>query len=102
MEFDEEGNILLPITRNSRMVLNCPRTGEIFEPRPEQTMVLSITAQQQELYKYRDFIRSAPHDPAGLRERGAPCATCKVTLYTVLRVGTSEKMFKICANGHLQ
>lgn len=102
MEFDEDGNILLPVTRDSRMVLTCPRTGEIYEPKPDQTIVLSMMAQQPELYKYQELIRTAPYDQAGLKEIGEPCKTCRITLYTILRVGTNEKMFKVCANGHLK
>lgn len=80
-------------------MLQCPRTGAVYDLKPEQTILSTIISEQSETSKYKKLIQNAIYDPASLHYIDK-CPKCGVSLAVKIRVGVNEKLFKMCKNGH--
>jgi DNA-directed RNA polymerase subunit M/transcription elongation factor TFIIS len=89
------------ITSGAKLQFKCNKCGEIYDAKPEQTLLVSEEiGAADSISKYKNSIRVTAHDPSNPRMEH-PCEKCgsKVTSYQ--RLGEKKKLVIVCECGNI-
>ena len=88
------------ITSGASLQFKCNKCGEIYDAKPEQTLLVSEEiGAADSIQKYKNSIRVTAHDPANPRiEHPCKCGQ-KITSYQ--RLGEKKKLVIVCECGEI-
>lgn len=89
------------ITSGSSLQFKCNKCGEVYDAKPEQTLLVSEEISGADsISKYKNSIRVTAHDPANPRTE-RECDKCKQKITSYQRLGEKKKLVIVCECGNI-
>lgn len=91
--------LLSEITSQDKLIFKSDKTGNLYEAKPEHTMLASEDMGELPIFMFKNALHVAAYTPINPKARN-PCKKCNRQVVSYMRLGEEKKVIYVCLCGH--